>query len=388
MKNKSIFQLPLYFSIFLFICLNLSISAETIKIGQSLPLSGENSESANQFQKGSLCWIKYINSRGGVNSNTIELITRDDSGDYEKAVKNTEFFILENFFMLYGYMGYDSCLNSYEISKKSKIPFFGASTGAQELQGKGESIFFTRPDYSTETINIIEMLLNHEKNKIALFHSQKNWAKSFAKSAAKSLDAKNIKDYSLVSVSQETPDTKSAAEKINLNFPDAVIIAADSDTASSFIRDIRKINPKIIIIASSEVNGEELSKKLMNQGVGVIISQVVPFPFYTKLPVVQLYKRILVEYFPEEPLSFYGLEGFISARAMTTIISGCKQPLNRENFIDTAASLKSVNLGGFVLDFTDNKSTGSTNSYFTQIGPGGFLTPITSLDDIYKYSPL
>jgi len=389
MKKKSIFKLPLYFSlVLLLVCSSFEVSAETIRIGQSLPLSGKMSQSADQFKKGSLCWIKYINSKGGVNNNPIELVTRDDEGSAEKALKNTEFFILENFFLLYGYMGYDSCVKSYDLSEKSKIPFFGASTGAQELHSKGESIFFTRPDYATETMNIIEMLIKHEKNKIALFHSEKNWARSFAKGASKSIEEKSIKDFTLTSVPEENPDTRSAAEKISLSSPDAVIVAADTEIAASFIREIRKIKPGIIIIACSEVNGEELSKNLMNRGVGVIISQVVPFPFYTKLPVIQLYKRIFMEYFPEEPLSFYGLEGFISARAMTTILTDCKQPLKREDFIQTAINLKSVNLGGFVLDFAENKSTGSSNTYLTQIGPGGFLTPITSLDDIYKYSAL
>lgn len=344
-------------------------------------------ESARQFQKGSLAWIKFINSRGGINNNLIELITRDDSGDPELATKNTEFFILENFFMLYGYMGYESCIKSFEVSKKSETPFFGASTGAKELRYKGNNSFFIRPDHSVETQNMLEMLINHKKNKIALFYSNSNWAQSFAKTAEETIKAKEIKNFISASASKEISKIIDAAKKINSSLSEAVIIAAEPEIAASFIREIRKLNPEIIIIASSEVNGEKLSGRLMNQGVGVIISQVVPFPFFTKLPITQLYKRLSLEYFPEEPLSFFGLEGFISARAMTTALSECRE-LTKSNFIKTASTMKSINLGGFVFDLSDINKTGSATTYFTQIGPGGFLTPITSLDDIYKYNSL
>jgi len=386
MDKKSYFKFTLFFSIFFLFSSWLSfLYADTIKIGQSLPLSGEMSKPALQFNKGALAWIKFINSRGGIKDNSIELITKDDAGDPDQALKNTEFFILENFFMLYGYMGYESCLKAYSLSQKSKIPFFGALTGCQDFAGNKGNMFFIRPDYATETQNIIEILLKDQKNKIAIYHSNSKWAQNFAQSAKKIIEKNKIENFVLVSAPTENEKISELSEKINKISPDALIIAAEPDIAAPFIKEIRTINPNIIIIASSEINGEQLSEKLMNHGVGVIVSQVVPFPFYTKLPVTRLYKRLLLEYFPDEPVSFYGLEGFISAKAMTTILNDCKEP-TRENFIKSTLNLKSVNLGGFIFDFNKNNRTGSSSTYLTQIGPGGFLTPITSLDDIYKFN--
>lgn len=383
-------NLLLFLPFFLCISLTLQVtSAETIKIGQSLPLSGETADTAEKFRKGALAWIKYVNSRGGVNGNTIDLITKNDKGNSETALKNSEDLILENVFILYGYMGYDSCMKSYEISKKSNIPFFGAATGSIELHKFSEpNAFFTRPDYGTETSNMLEILLESGKNKISLFHSDADWAQSFSKGAKWSFEEKNIKIFSTAAVSGKNPDTKSAAQKINKGIPDAVIIASEPETAAAFIKDLRLLNPSVIIMTSSDVDGVRLSGLLMNQGVGVVVSQVVPFPFHTKFQITNLYKRLSSQFFPEESASFYGFEGFISARALTTILSNCSEPITREKFIETARSMQSVNLGGFVFDFSEKKSTGSLNTYLTQIGPGGFLTPISSLDDIYKYSPL
>jgi ABC-type branched-subunit amino acid transport system substrate-binding protein len=388
-KNFFFRQLSFTFALFLVLAFTSVISAETLQIGQSLPLKGDLEKKAKEFNKGSLAWIKYLNSRGGLNGKNIELITKNDAGSAENAEKISQDFISENYLLLYGYMGFESCIKSYEISKKSEVPFFGASTGAIELHKFSENnAFFIRPDYGSEAENMINILLENNKNKISFFHSDSKWAESFTKGAKWSFEEKNLKMFSTASVSSNSPDIKSAAEKINSGIPEAVIIASEPEIASSFIKEIRKLNPSIIIIAAADVDGNKLSGLLMNQGVGVVVSQVVPFPFNTKYQITRLYKRLSSEYFPEQALSFSGFEGFISARALTTILSKCSEPVTRENFIKTARDMAAVNLGGFVFDFSKNKSTGSINSYFTQIGPGGFLTPISSLDDIYKYSPL
>ncbi|MDY0132538.1 MAG: ABC transporter substrate-binding protein [Desulforegulaceae bacterium] len=365
------------------------IFAETIKIGQSLPLTGEMEKSAQEFQKGSLSWINYINSRGGINGKQIELITKDDKGNSETALKITENFILDDILVLYGYLGYDSAMKSYELSKKNKLAFFGAATGSTELHEFSEpNAFFTRPDYGRETASMVDLLIENKKNKISFFYSDSNWAESFYKGAKWSFEEKNLKIFSSASVQTKNPDFKFAAKKINSGFPDAVIIASEAEIAALFIKELRKLNPSIIIMAASEVDGSKLSGLLMNQGIGVIVSQVVPFPFQTRYQITNLYKRLSSRFYPEETASFKGFEGFISARALTTILSDCEEPITREGFIKKAHEMPSVNLGGFVFDFKENKATGSVKTYFTQIGPGGFLSPIISLKDVYKYSPL
>jgi|GEM_PF-3678678 len=366
-----------------------TVCSESLKIGQSLPLSGEKSQAAAAFLNGAKTWIDHINSRGGINGSELELITLDDKGNAKKAVENTEKLIEEDVFLLFGYMGYESAMESADIASKHSIPFFGAATGAGEFYKFPEKNTFTvRPSYYHEINNIIKKLIDTGDNKISFFHSLEGWGLSALKSAQWSFENNSISIFSKTGVSNEDPDLERAVSVINSGNPDAVILAADYQLSSQFIKSIRSKNPDIKIFALCDILGDKLSKSLMNQGVGVVVSQVVPFPFYTKLPVSQLFNRLSRKYYPEQSISFFGFEGFITARALTTILSNSPDNPGRDDFIKAAETTDSINLGGYIFSFSESKRTGSVDTYLTQIGPGGFLSPIRSLEDIYKYSKL
>ncbi|MGM0417512.1 MAG: ABC transporter substrate-binding protein [Thermodesulfobacteriota bacterium] len=384
------FQLRnIIFVIFLLVSVTETVYCESLKIGQSLPLSGEKSKAATAFLNGTKAWIEHINSRGGINGSELELITLDDKGNPNTAAENTKKLIDKDVFLLFGYMGYESAKESADIASENAIPFFGAATGAGELHKFPEkNIFTVRPSYYNEINNIIKKLLDNGDNKISFFHSLEGWGLSALKSAEWSFDDNNISIFSKAGVNTNAPDVNKAVSVVNSGNPDAVILAADYQLSSKFIKTIRNKNPDIKIFALCDTLGDKLSQSLMNQGVGVVVSQVVPFPFYTKLPVSQLFNRLSRKYFPEQSISFFGFEGFITARALTTIISNCPKNPERNDFIKAAESTGSVNLGGYVFNFSESKRTGSVETYLTQIGPGGFLSPIRSLEDIYKHSQL
>lgn len=387
MNKKHLLKLRLILFFIFFI--SSSAYGESIKIGQSLPLTGIKSEAAIAFKNGCDAWIKDLNKRGGINGQQIELITLDDKGDAELAVKNTEKLISGNVFTLFGYMGYDSCVRSAEIAEKSDIPFFAAATGSGELHNfTRKNIFTLRPGYYTEVKNILNMLIAKDNKKVAILYSNSNWGKNFYKSAQWIFDEKKIKIFNKVIADAKNPDIKKISDELIQGKPDAVIVGTDSDIAIEMVKSVRKTQPHLKIILISDSYGDKVSKTLVNKGVGVVVSQVVPFPYYRRIPIVGLFNRLTEKHFPLQEISFHGLEGFISAKALTTIISECGENPSRKKFTDTAENLRPMNLGGFIFDFSKESHTGSVNTYLTQIGPGGFLTPIRSLDDIYKYSNL
>ncbi len=363
-----------------------NVFAKTIIIGQSLPLTGKMSKKADQFLKGSLLWIKYINDKGGINGQKLELKTLDDKNQPEIAVRNTEKLIQKKASILFGYMGHKASMKSAELANRAGIPFFAPSTGSTELHEYPKpNIFMLTPGYYYETQNMIKALLSNGDKKIAIFYSSDNWGKSAFKGAEWCFKDNNLQIFAIAEAKTNNKEKiNKAALSIYESEPDAVLVAADTDIAVLFIKQLKKLKSKTKIIAFSDVNGETLSARLMNQGVGVVISQVVPFPYYQKMPIVKLFNRLKQKYSPGKQLTFNALEGFISARAMTEIISRCSKPVDKSDFISTAKKIGSVNLGGFIFNFSGKNQTGSQNTYFTQIAPGGFLSPIMSLKEIYK----
>src|SRR2546430_10005002 len=55
------------------------VSASTIVIGQSAPLTGANADLGNDIRNGALAYFTKVNDSGGVNGRRIELATLDDA---------------------------------------------------------------------------------------------------------------------------------------------------------------------------------------------------------------------------------------------------------------------------------------------------------------------
>src|SRR5262245_45722044 len=71
------------------------VSAGTIVIGQSAPLSGANAELGNDIRNGALAYFARINAAGGVHGRKIELATIDDGNVVQRAEANTKKMVEE-----------------------------------------------------------------------------------------------------------------------------------------------------------------------------------------------------------------------------------------------------------------------------------------------------
>src|SRR5712691_350283 len=80
------------------------VTASTIVIGQSAPLSGANAELGNDIRNGALAYFKKVNDAGGIHGRKIELVTHDDANQVPRAEANTRRLVEEQpVFALYGY---------------------------------------------------------------------------------------------------------------------------------------------------------------------------------------------------------------------------------------------------------------------------------------------
>src|SRR3954463_13458520 len=80
------------------------VTASTIIIGQSAPLSGSNQELGQDIRNGALAYFKKINEAGGIQGRKIELVTLDDGNDVKRAGENARQLIEgQGVFALFGY---------------------------------------------------------------------------------------------------------------------------------------------------------------------------------------------------------------------------------------------------------------------------------------------
>src|SRR5688572_3596739 len=132
---------------------------------------------------------------------------------------------------------------------------------------------------------------------------------------------------------------------------------------------MRKAGSGAIFYNVSFVGSKALADALGREGVGVAISQVVPFPRGRELPVVKEYQQLakkagFVDY------NFSAMEAFLTAKVMVEGLKRTGKDLTREKFVDVMEKMD-VDLGGFYVSYSPKNHAGSKFVDLTIIGREG-----------------
>lgn len=367
------------------------ISKNEILIGQSCALSGPAAGLGKSYLAGADAYFKSINDSGGIKGRKIKLVSTDDGYEPEKCKQNTTKMLeTDKVFMLFGYVGTPTSKAALPIIEQAKVPFFAPMTGSEAIRKPfSKYVFNIRASYTKETKELVDRLINEKKlRKIAVFYQDDDFGKSGFEGVKTSLDQYGEKIVATGTYARNTVAVEKAVKEISSKAPEAIIMIGTYEPCAEFVRQMRVLKSKALFLNISFVGSEILADKLREkgEGIGTIISQVVPFPNYLKVPIVKEFNDVFEKYNKGKDVDSIGFEGFIAAKSLCKILSEMPESMTREDFIKTAESQQQVDLGGFTLSFDHTNHQGSNLVFLTQIGPGGYLTRIENMYLMYEYS--
>ena len=129
----------------------------------------------------------------------------------------------------------------------------------------------------------------------------------------------------------------------------------------------------------SFVGGRALADALGDDGPGVYVTQVVPFPGDKRIPVVAKYHAALASYNPEAVPGFVSLEGYLAGRLAIFGLEACGRELSRECFVEALHTSKVIDIDGFELDYGHDDNQGSDVVFLTVIGKDGKYRQVDKL---------
>jgi len=335
------------------------ITETEIVLGQSVALSGPAEQLGKDMQQGAQLYFNEVNRKGGVNGRKIVLKTLDDGYESTRAADNTKKLISEHkVFALFGYVGTPTSQASLPIFTEAKVPFVGPFTGAELLRAPhNRYIFNVRASYFDETEAIVQHLTAMSIDKIAVFYQNDSYGQAGLTGVERALKRRNLEVVAKGTVERNTVDVAKAIQEIKSKNPQAVVMISAYKSCAAFIRDMKKAGANPTFWNVSFVGSKALAKELDKEGRGVQISQVVPFPWDTSVPVVKEYRRLLDEQ-KGEP-GFGTLEGFIAAKVMTEGLKRAGRKLDRETFIRAMESMTEWDTGGFKVAYSPDNHNGS-----------------------------
>jgi branched-chain amino acid transport system substrate-binding protein len=323
-----------------------------IVLGQSAAFSGPAAQLGIQMNMGARIYFNALNAAGGVNGASVELRTLDDGYEPDRCKANTEKFIKDDVFGLFGYVGTPTCLAAMPLVLDSKLPFFGPFTGAQALREPfHKSVFHVRASYYDETGLIVKQLTALGLKKIAVFYQNDAYGKAGLEGVTRALKAQNLAPVALGTVERNTVNVAQAVKDISAAMPDAVVQISAYKSCAAFIREARKAGYGGTFFNVSFVGTQALADELGKEGLGIVVSQVMPFPFSTTTAISREYLDAVRKAGSDAVPNYSSMEGYLAAKVFAEGLKRAGRNPSRDALINGLESIQGANFGGFNVNF-------------------------------------
>jgi ABC-type branched-subunit amino acid transport system substrate-binding protein len=336
------------------------VTADKIVLGQAAVFSGPAAQLGIQMRNGIKAYFDYVNARGGVHGRKLELVSEDDQYESKVAPLASKKLIEEHkVFALLGYVGTPTGVAHLPVVTQARVPLVGMFTGAEALRVPfNRYVFHVRASYYDETEKIVEQVVSLGGKRISVFYQNDAYGEAGRKGTELALERRKMKIHSQGTVERNTVAVQAAAQAIHASQPDAVVMVSAYTSIAAFVREMQKLGSGATFYNVSFVGSKALADALGKDGVGVAISQVVPFPWGTSVPVVKEYQQHakaagFTDY------NFSALEGFLSAKVMVEGLRRAGRNPTREGLVDALEKMSDVDLGGFHIGYSPKNRAGS-----------------------------
>jgi len=337
-----------------------------IILGQSAAFTGPAAQLGIQFHQGAKLWFDQVNAQGGVAGKTIEIKTMDDGYEPDRCVANTRKLLEEDVFALFGYIGTPTSLAALPLVTKSQIPFIAPFTGAMGLRAPlHKNVFHLRASYNDETALIVKQLTNLSLKKIGVFYQNDAYGKAGLDGVTLAMGGLNLKPIAQATVERNSVDVDAAVKTLMAASPDAIVQISAYKSCAAFIRAARKAGFGGTFFNVSFVGTQALADELGKDGVGVVVSQVVPSPYYAANPIAREFAEAIKKAGGSVQANFSSMEGYLAAKLVT---EGLKRAggkvLTRDGLIHGIEAMGTQSFGGFAVQFSP---TNHVASHFVEL---------------------
>jgi branched-chain amino acid transport system substrate-binding protein len=240
-----------------------------LKIGASLPLTGEFSEPGKAAEQGYKVWEAIINENGGLLDRQVEMVIKDDASNQNTIVADYNALISQDKVdLLLG--TFSSLLNlpASAVAERNRMLFVEPAGGAPEMFDRGfKYLFFAQQataDHQGDVwANYVAGLPEGERPTKAAYPTLDDpFAQPTSEGIEKILKAAGIETVYRETYTIDNANFDSIASAIKSRGADLVVNGATFEDGVGLIRSLRKVNaePEWLYQTTAPSLGEQYSK--------------------------------------------------------------------------------------------------------------------------------
>jgi branched-chain amino acid transport system substrate-binding protein len=240
-----------------------------IKIGASLPLTGEFSEPGKAAQQGYQVWEAMTNEKGGLLDRQVKFTFRDDASDQNTVVSDyTSLISRDKVDLLAG--TFSSLLNipASTVAERNKMLYVEPAGGAPEIFDRGyKHLFFAQQATADKQGDVwadwVLSLPEGERPKTAAYPTLDDpFAIPVLEGIRAKFEAAGIQTVQKSTYPADTSNFDSIANAVKAKNPDVVVHGATFADGVNFVRALKKVGftPKMFFETSAPSFGDQFSK--------------------------------------------------------------------------------------------------------------------------------
>jgi branched-chain amino acid transport system substrate-binding protein len=349
-----------------------ALAQSPIVVGQSCDLSSATAPRVKEYVKGVDAYIERVNAKGGVAGRPIKLLRYDDAFKAEKGLENAKRLVeQDNAMILFGMGSAPSMAAILPYATEKGVPVFGSLSGADSLRKPNPLLFHFRASFSDEIDRLAKHFSTIGIKKVAALAADLPIGKDGVVALEAAAKEHGLEMVKIARVAADLKNLDESADAIAKTDAQAVLILAPAGPGIKFTEALQKNKVFAQLAGLSVMSSDSLYKALGEKARGIIITQIVPYPWSSRYAITQDYQKLMAE--AKIPLSVDTMEGYMSARLLVEGLKAAGAAPTRASFIAGLEGLNRKDVGDLQVSFSPKDRSLIKLVDITMIGRDGKL---------------
>lgn len=342
-----------------------------LRVAQIAPMSGPIGEEGKAYNLGIRIAIDALNARGGLHGQKLFLSTQDDEYKPDLTVEMIRREAAGRTLALLLPIGSPSMSRVLKdkVLDTVRMPVVGVIPGAEPLRTPPNPyVFHVRAGDQDQYRRIVEHGLTIGMKRVAVVYADIPFGRAGLAEVERLLKGEGKE----VAVSAAFPigasiDFSAPLAQLRQTAPDVVILISPAQPAGQFVKQYRASGMTSPIMTLSYGTAEAICRIAGNEMArGVGIAQVFPNAASPTVPLSRRFQEDFQRYGDAGTLSTQShFEGYVTTQVLIEGLRRAGPAPTREKLVQALESMREADIGGFMVDFSPSRRSGSR---FVDIG--------------------
>lgn len=342
--------------------LHAQTASDSIVIGASLPLSGNNAAAGQEGLAVMKAYFDSVNKAGGIDGRMLQLMTLDDGFSAKKAAENAQALSDAKAVAIFNCWGTSSCSAMMPVITQAGVPMVGGIAGGGVMrQQPGRLAFNVRASTDAEIETMVKQMSSIGQTSIAVVYQNDPFGKSGQTSSQAAFASHKLKPAAEMTIEPDGSNAAAVVEALKkLPALNGIILVASPPATIGLITQARKdrLNTQFYNLAAQA--NQKVVAGLGEHTKGVVFTTLVPNPWKEGMNVVREYQHVYGAASGKQEYSYLGMEVFINARTLVEGLRKAGRNVTRESLVSAMESKGERVYGPMTVTFKPGSHNGSS----------------------------